>query len=91
MQATNNMKGDAMAWHKTKKIDTEFGVIEIVETGEKVSYDYGRRNYRRNVWRDSEGRIWVAHFNRFNLLKRESFGKMRMYANYPFGYEVEAS
>ena len=91
LQATNNMKGKAMAQQETKRIDTEFGIIEIVNTGIKVYYDYGRKGYMRNAWKDSEGRIWVAHFNRFNLLKRENFGKLRMYANQPFGYEVKAS
>lgn len=80
-----------MAKQDVKKIDTEFGIIEIVDTGVKVFYDYGRKGYMRNAWKDSERRIWVVHFNRFNLLKRENFGKLRMCANCPFGYEVKAS
>lgn len=80
-----------MAKPNTKKIDTEFGIIEIIDTGVKVYYDYGRRSYTRKAWKDSERRIWVEHFNRFNLLKRENFGKLKMYANQPFGYEVKAS
>lgn len=78
-----------MAWREKKKIDTEFGIIEIIDTGEKVSYDYGRRNYTRNIWKDSEGRIWVAHFNRFNMLSREGLGIMKMYANSPYGHEIK--
>lgn len=80
-----------MAKRNTKNIDTEFGIIEIIDTGVRVYYDYGRKGYMRNAWKDSEGRIWVAHFNRFNLLKRENFGKLRTYANYPIGHEVKAS
>lgn len=80
-----------MAKQNTKKIDTEFGVIEIIDTGVRVYYDYGRKGYMRKAWKDSEGGIWVEHFNRFNLLKRENFGKLKMYANYPIGYEVKAS
>ena len=80
-----------MAKRNTKNINTEFGVIEIIDTGVKVYYDYGRKGYMRKAWKDSKGGIWVEHFNRFNLLKRENFGKLRMYANYPIGYEVKAS
>ena len=46
-----------MAQQETKKIDTEFGIIEIVNTGVKVYYDYGRKGYMRNAWKDSEGGI----------------------------------
>lgn len=80
-----------MAKRNTKNIETEFGVIEIIDTGVKVYYDYGRKGYMRKAWKDSEGGIWVEHFNRFNLLKRENFGKLKMYATYPIGYEVKAS